>query len=93
MHAALLAKQQSVPAIFNLSINPLYAAAAAAAAVQGLTMGDAFCGLGTVSIAANEVGWQVRTLLSPHTSSSCSSRVYTAVTPGVGCIPCNDQTF
>jgi hypothetical protein len=27
---------------------------------QGLTMGDAFCGLGTVSIAANEVGWQVR---------------------------------
>lgn len=31
---------------------------------QGLTMGDAFCGMGTVSIAANEVGWQVRALRS-----------------------------
>lgn len=27
-------------------------------------MGDAFCGMGTVSIAANEVGWQVRALRS-----------------------------
>lgn len=29
-------------------------------ATQAMSMGDAFCGLGTLSVFANMVGWQVR---------------------------------
>ncbi|KAF6249927.1 hypothetical protein COO60DRAFT_1706290 [Scenedesmus sp. NREL 46B-D3] len=44
----------------------------------GLTMGDAFCGLGTVSIAANEVGWQVEYGIDSSRDAMASFRANTA---------------
>ncbi|WIA35000.1 hypothetical protein OEZ86_003496 [Tetradesmus obliquus] len=44
----------------------------------GLTMGDAFCGMGTVSIAANEVGWQVEFGIDSNRDALASFRANTS---------------